>query len=259
MKLISVMGRISGFMLALALAGCATPVPRYASNADLLVVASKAACGEIVMNNGRVTIAKETRVALADLNAVQPASGTNPLNALVRDAFVEELSARATVMEREAPIFNRVARESMTSLSGTVFSDSKAGATGAQENSREASRTAVQGKFLLPTADYLLGYRVLDMGLQYSRINQKELKRDAQIYLYYELIDAKSGQVARAERIRMSATDSIDSRAKADVEKSILAPYGYPMPTTMDKGEQEAKVKNGAGESWWKKMFGPKQ
>lgn len=230
------------FAFVLALAGCATTLPRYPSNADLLVVASKAACGEIVLNNGRVTIGKETKMALVDLNAVHPASGANQMNVLVRDAFVEELSARAIVLEREAPIFNRVARESMPSLSGTVVADSRAGARGIQENSGEKSRTEVKGKFNLPTADYLLTYRVLDMGVQYRKISDKELKRDAQLYLYYELVDAKTGQVARAERIRMSATDSIDPRAKGDVEKSGLAQFGFPMPTT---GEESGKTEKG--------------
>lgn len=259
MESTSIQGRITGIMLVigLAFAGCATQVPRYPSNADLLVVASKAACGEIVLNNGRVTIAKETRIALADLNAVHPGSGANPSNILVRDAFVEELSVRATVVEREAPIFNRVARESMPSLSGTVIYESRAGATGIQESSAEEGRTAVQGKFTLPTADYLLSYRVLDLGVQYKKVSEKELKRDAQLYLYYELIDAKSGQVSRAERIRMSATDSIDSRAKGDVESSGLSQYGYPMPTIKDTSGEPGKVKN-TTPNWLMKLFGAK-
>jgi len=230
-------------VLILALVGCATQVPRYPSNADLLVVASRAACTEIVLNNGKVSIVKDTKLVLADLNAVVPSSGGNTMNALVRDAFVEELSARAVVMQREAPIFNRIARESMPSLSGTIFFDGKAGAAGIQENSAEESRTAVQGRFALPTADYLLAYRVLDMGVQYRKISAKEIRRDAQIYLYYELIDAKSGQVARAERIKMSATDAIDCRAKSDVEKSGLTLFDYPMPTTRGNIGGPVKVK----------------
>jgi len=260
MDMNSRMGGKSGimFVVGLVLAGCATPVPRYPSNADLLTVASKAACSEIVINNGRVAIVKETRITLADLNAVLPETGNNSLNVLVRDAFVEELSARATVMEREAPLFNRIARESLASLSGTLLFDSKSGANGVQENSRETSRTAVQGKFVLPTADYLLGYRVLDMGLQYNKISDKEIRRDAQIYLYYELIDAKSGQVARAERIRMSATDSIDSRAKGDVEKSGLAQFEYPMPGAKDKNAEAARMKKDVQPNWFMKLFGAK-
>lgn len=253
--------RIYGFMAAMALvmAGCATPVPRYPSNADLLVVASKAAASEIVINNGKVSVTKETKIALADLNAVVDKSANNPLNAMVRDAFVEELSAHATVMEREAAIFNRVARESQPNLSGTVITESRAGAKGIQESSREESRTAVQGKFVLPTADYLLTYRVLDMGVFYTKIGTKKLlKRDAQLYLYYELIDAKSGEVSRAERLRMSATDSIDSRAKADVEKSNLAPFGYPMPTTKDLTQETGKVNKDAEPNWFMKIFGVK-
>ncbi|MFN7135192.1 MAG: hypothetical protein ACK4N5_24165, partial [Myxococcales bacterium] len=86
----------------------------------------------------------------------------------------------------------------------------------------------------LPTADYLLVFRVIESGVAYGRtgvtFGEDRIRRRALTSLNYRLIDAKTGRVLTAGEAQGAAEDEIPAALKDRLSRPLYHHYVHNMP-----------------------------
>ena len=218
-------------LIIIIASACATIPEKFPSNADLLFDSGVDAGTKLAKNNDDL-ISKNHPIIVVDMNMSASRAEIDPLNTIVKDALTHAISKAGLLLERESTVLPDVVREM-----GEKFSASSEGrgySTVGTGKMRAILDNAVniRNKGELPTAAAILGYRILDLGVMYKKVDDPGLlQRSAETYLFYEFIDSKDGHVIRSDRLRGTATDTISVDARDTVEKSTLRPTAYPMPT----------------------------
>lgn len=226
--------------LCVVLAGCAA-IPRVESNADRLAEAAKQAGEGIASKNEGVL--RNTWVALADLAMGEVSPAARSLDTLIRDGLVEGLAGKVVILERDPRAQALIAREAAGALSGSVLVQGRAAVGAALQESFGSTTAWLEGRASLPGATVLLAYRVLDAGVGFVQSEGSWLERRAVVYVYYELIDVRTGRVLVADRYRGIAGDPVHGSRKLALEAgSSLVPYVHRLPTVIPPKARAAAV-----------------
>ena len=81
-------------------------------------------------------------------------------------------------------------------------------------------------------ADYLVSYRILELGVLYGERSKKDLtvQREARARLHVRVQAAEDGRVVHATALTVSRTDEVDRRLASTLANFHYMPYGYGLP-----------------------------
>ena len=211
-------------LLLVGLTGCAIKkqTVAYYSNADMIAITVKDVVGEVAEKRKEV---KQTKMSVVDLNAMPPNYPNNSVNVLVQDTVIDTLVNKGfTVLDRDINLMDRISLENGEKIRTTI--ESKYVDTSKPVVKREDSFSSNIPK----TADVVLGYRLLECGIEYSKGSSPELiRRNSKVKMNFRLIN-KDSMISWSEMQENARTDEIEITAIQDVEKSGLRFYGYSMP-----------------------------
>jgi len=211
-------------LLLVGLTGCAIKkqTVAYYSNADMIAITVKDVVGEVAEKRKEV---KQTKMSVVDLNAMPPNYSNNSVNVLVQDTVIDTLVNKGfTVLDRDINLMDRISLENGEKIRTTI--ESKFGDAAKPVVKREDSFSSNIPK----TADVVLGYRLLECGIEYSKGSSPELiRRNSKVKMNFRLIN-KDSMISWSEMQENARTDEIEITAIQDVEKSGLRFYGYSMP-----------------------------
>jgi curli biogenesis system outer membrane secretion channel CsgG len=216
-------------VLLVAVAGCGGPraaakpraaaIPESAVKAEIAVQEAnaallEAACADMdIASMLKGVVDADARLALASTEA--DTTLDSALAALIEDELIRSLrKAGYTVVERDSDLTRRHRRER---------------ANGVYQ--------LVPGPSELRAATHLVGYRIVECGLQYgSGSDARHMKRDAYIRLNMRIEKAPTGEILQAGPLEGRARDELEEGLLRSAERFRLQFYahGLPVQTTAE-------------------------
>ena len=211
-------------LMVVIFAGCSLnkQILAHESNADMI---SKTVKGIVSVVAEKKKDSKQIKMSVVDPNAMPSGYPNHSVNVLVQDAVISALvSSGFTVLERDINLLDRVSLENGEKANTSIKTSFEN--TAKPEVKREDSFSSSISK----TADVVLGYRLLECGIEYSKGSTPELiRRSAKVKINFRLI-GKDSIVSWSEIQEKEISDEIEPEAISDVENSSLRFYGYSMP-----------------------------
>jgi len=217
------------------------------SNAELIEKAVKDASAQIITipfldkKNNYVVISSES-----------PEDQDAPMTSLIEDAMIASMSESGfSVLERDKDVLLRVIyqedKEKMKSAVLPPESVDKEGGSktaipkydldyGKKVQIIPTQITPEVGSQNVFTADYLINYRILETGLKYIKVNERDeygmrqMKREALVKLSVRLIDAKTSKVVWGGNLSGHGEDYIPAWQKEKLKKTGYQFYPFTSP-----------------------------
>lgn len=196
-------------------------------------------------------------VALVSMERTE--NGDDRIQAVVEDIHVPRLLERGyRILERDADMVRRLSAEADSagftlvwypergwwSSAGAAVGATRGVGFSAANAGVESQRALgprdelVRHQTSLDAADYLVSYRVLELGVLFGEEDRREktIEREARARVHLRVQSTHDGAVLAAENLSASLSDSVDSRLVGKLAQFHYVPYGPGLPLSHSTG-----------------------